>query len=115
MIRPEASAQLLKLQLSEVVAYYMRRRGVGHTRAQRIGTDMSDCLVMCRRADTALRDYGRKGISLEALPRCLLGMEKPLVIEHDAVCSLLRDALMRIEELEEQTKKIPVLEGENHG
>ena len=99
----------IKKQLEGLLHYYMATRTVGHTTLLKKGTDNYDkpFCVLTHNIDAA-RSLGfspKNTVSLLSLDR-LRGSSRPMVIDNGAMIEILVDALMRIEALEEENKKL---------
>ena len=94
--------ELVPEELKEIYNYYLSTRGVGHTYSMMEGAKNTDCLVVCankqqkREVDRQL--LGKKTTTLANVKWELRGIEKPLLIDHYALCCLVEEMLRRIEE-----------------
>lgn len=91
--------------LHQLSTYYLRNRGAGHTRAQNLGIHNTDCAVLCHDQFTA-QQYNKRGLVLGNLPRALLGVDKALVIEHEAMRRIFVAALEHIDMLESRVEEL---------
>ena len=99
----------IKKQLEDLLYYYMATRATGHTTLLKKGTDNYDKPYCVLTHDTQAGDtlgFNQKNlVTLNSLDR-LRGSSRPLAIDNGAMTELLISAIMRIENLEEENKKL---------
>lgn len=99
----------IKKQLEDLIYYYMATRAVGHTTLLKKGTDNYDkpyCVLTHNTEAGSVLGFDRKNIiTLNSLDR-LRGSARPMAIDNGAMIELLINAIMRIENLEEENKKL---------
>jgi len=99
----------IQKKLEELLQYYMSTRNIGHTTLLKEGSKHynKEFFVL----SLHIKDCGylelkpQQVISLENLDK-LRGHDKPLIIDNGAMIELLGDALMKIEGLKEENKKL---------
>ena len=100
----EYARKLIPEELKEIYNYYLTTRRVGHTYSMIEGAKNTDCLVVCvseqqrKIIDKQLSKYG-KTITLTNIGLKLQGTIKPMLIDHYALCYLIKELLRRIEEV----------------
>ena len=99
----------IKKQLEDLLYYYMATRATGHTTLMKQGTDNYDkpfCILTHNAEAGSSLGFNQKNVvTLNSLDR-LRGSSRPIAIDNGAMIELLISAIMRIESLEEENKKL---------
>lgn len=99
----------IEKKLEKLLNYYLETRQVGHTTLMKEGTNHYDkdffVLTMNMSHGNNIGLKPTNIISWENLDR-LQGHKKPLAIDNGTMTELLIDAIMRIEALDEENKKL---------
>lgn len=84
-------------------------RAIGHTHAMRVGSDKAECFVMAHNVRYARELTGgdpRRALTIDDLPEKLVGLRKPLLIDHYAMGMLCSQAAQAIYQLQQEVKKL---------
>jgi len=99
----------IEKKLEKLLHYYLETRQVGHTTLMKEGINHYDkdffVLTMNMQHGDAIELNPKNIISWENLDK-LQGHNRPLTIDNGTMIELLIDAMMRIEALEEENKKL---------
>ena len=99
----------IEKKLEKLLNYYLETRQVGHTTLMKEGTNHYDkdffVLTMNMQHGDAIELKPKNIISWQNIDR-LIGHNKPLAIDNGTMTELLIDAIMRIEALDEENKKL---------